>query len=104
MYKLMPKITSPSGYTMDSPGIIRLSDNAQIPFEPGNRDYEKYLTWVEEGNTPEPADEIKPDYRTMRQTEYPSIGDQLDALFHAGLMPRDIAVQIQLVKTKYPKA
>jgi len=36
--------------------IKRISDNALIPFEPDNSDYQKYLKWVAEGNTPEPAD------------------------------------------------
>ena len=37
--------------------IIRLSDNACIPFAPDNTDYQAYLKWVSEGNTPLPADE-----------------------------------------------
>jgi hypothetical protein len=29
-----------------------------IPLNPENADYQKYLDWVAEGNTPEPADEV----------------------------------------------
>ena len=35
--------------------ILRLSDNAIIPTDPGNRDYREYLDWLADGNTPEPA-------------------------------------------------
>ena len=37
--------------------ILRLSDNACIPFDPANTDYQEFLRWCEQGNTPEPADE-----------------------------------------------
>ena len=35
--------------------IQRISDNASIPFDPANTDYQEYLKWVEAGNTPEAA-------------------------------------------------
>ena len=35
--------------------ILRLADNAFIPFDPANTDYAAYLEWVEQGGTPEPA-------------------------------------------------
>lgn len=42
-------------------------------------------------------------YAEKRLREYPTIGDQLDALFHAGIFPDEMAAKIQAVKDKYPK-
>ena len=42
-------------------------------------------------------------YARSRVQEYPPIGDQLDALFKAGVFPADMAAAIQAVKDKYPK-
>jgi len=46
---------------------------------------------------------VPPTYAELRASEYPAIGDQLDALYHAGVFPEDMAAQIQAVKERYPK-
>ena len=52
MYQLQPDF-------MGQPAkcIKRLADNAFIPFDPDNTDYQAYLEWLAEGNVPLPADE-----------------------------------------------
>jgi hypothetical protein len=52
MYKLYK-----SQITSEVSSVIRLSDNACIPFDPANTDYQAYLKWLAEGNEPEPSDE-----------------------------------------------
>ena len=55
MYKLQNAI-SLDGQPTESVAVIRLSDNATIPFDPANTDYQAYLKWLDEGNTFLPAD------------------------------------------------
>jgi hypothetical protein len=43
------------------------------------------------------------EYARNRASAYPEIGDQLDALFHAGVFPPEMASLLQAVKDKYPK-
>jgi len=40
-----------------SNSVERIADNAFIPPDPANTDYQAYLKWLSEGNTPLPADE-----------------------------------------------
>jgi hypothetical protein len=37
--------------------IVLREDGAYIPFDPDNTDYQEYLKWLAEGNSPLPADE-----------------------------------------------
>ena len=37
--------------------IKRIADNAFIPFDPANTDYQQYLAWLDAGNQPQPAEE-----------------------------------------------
>jgi hypothetical protein len=54
MYKLLPDTIMGPAST-----VQRLSDNACIPFDPANTDYQEYLKWLAEGNEPEPADTVQ---------------------------------------------
>ncbi len=51
MYKLINNRFS------NTQSVQRLSDNAFIPFDEANTDYQAYLKWIEKGNQPLPADE-----------------------------------------------
>lgn len=87
VYALYPNVTSIT--ERSELGIIEIKDAG------GNEvaiDRDAVDAWVD------PNAHVYP-----RVKEYPSIGDQLDALFHAGVFPEDMAAQIQAVKDKYPK-
>jgi len=53
MYQLHPEF-------MGKPTCVqRLADNAFIPFDSANTDYQTYLEWIAEGNQPLPAEETE---------------------------------------------
>ena len=54
MYKLIK-----DQYTSQIKAVNKSNENItiSIPLDPDNTDYQAYLKWLEEGNTPEAADE-----------------------------------------------
>ena len=90
-----------------SEAILNLNPNAEFI---ARNEYDQ-ITWLNDTQVI-PRDLIEAevnrlesiiDYRQLRSEEYPSIGDQLDALFKAGAFPDEMAAQIQAIKDKYPK-
>jgi hypothetical protein len=80
-----------------------------------NGDTYNGLDWLDETQSKPTEEEIQAEierlraehertqYQRQRAPEYPAITDQLDALFHAGVFPPEMAAQIQAIKDKYPK-
>jgi hypothetical protein len=52
MYKKLNDLTT----NQEADVIIRKADNASIPKDKANADYQEYLEWLAEGNTPEEAE------------------------------------------------
>lgn len=83
--------------------IQRTLDGAVIPTDPDNSDYKQYLNWVAAGNIPTPADPIPvKSAKELREAEYPSIAEQLDALLEGGATLTALKARVQATKVKYP--
>jgi len=92
--------------------IKRLCPQAEFVIE--NNDYTT-IRWIVEPESIPTLEQIQAEiaviseetqklqYKSLRKAEYPSIGDQLDALYHAVLFPQEMADKIAAVKLKYPK-
>jgi len=77
--------------------------------------YDQTVTWHKPETAPVTVEQIQAEqqrlqqaydwaeYQRNRAREYPSIQEQLDALYHAGVFPAEMAARIQAVKTKYPR-
>ena len=77
------------------PTVVTVDDTAGAFDAQGNKveiDMDLVNAWVD------------PDtYKYNRVAEYPSIGDQLDALWKGGEAATEMLAKVQAVKTKYPK-
>jgi hypothetical protein len=77
--------------------------------------YDQTITWHRPATAPVTLEQIQAEQRRLQQAydwaeyqrnrarEYPSIQEQLDALYHAGVFPAEMAARIQAVKAKYPR-
>jgi len=46
-------------WTGNDVAVTIVGQNISIPFAVGNTDYQEYLEWLADGNTPEPADPVE---------------------------------------------
>jgi len=69
----------------------------------GDIAYDKDENIVEYDKAAVEAHASSKEYITKRAAEYPSIGDQLDALWKGGDAAAEMLAKVQAVKNKYPK-
>lgn len=82
--------------------MARFHTTAQgnVPFTP---EEEAEFDAMEAQHLAEQAELARTKYQRDRAAEYPSIGDQLDALWKGGDAATAMLAQVQAVKNKYPK-
>ena len=87
----------------ESKDLIEKIGGCIIPRDLDNIDYKQFLQDVKEQGIEivEGDDVVTPDYKQQRLSEYPSIEDQLDKIYHTSLTAWKS--DIKAVKDKYPK-
>jgi hypothetical protein len=77
--------------------------------------FDNEITWHKPDTAPVTREQIQAEqqrlqqaydwdeYQRNRASEYPSVQEQLDALYHAGVFPPEMAARIRAVKVKYPR-
>jgi len=60
--------------------VLRLADNVFIPPDLGNVDYQAFLAWQKEGNTPDPAPEPEPASELTPAEKLAAVGLTIDDL------------------------
>ena len=79
---------------------FKVVNNVKIPFTAE----EEKARYAEEAQEELNRQEyLKVKYKDDREKVYPAIGDQLDALYHAGVFPKEMADKIKAVKDANPK-
>jgi hypothetical protein len=86
--------------------IEAINSNAKVVVR-GNDIDSCEIEWLE-GTSEISKEDIKAkissmEYISKRQVEYPSIGDQLDMIYHAGQGGDEFQKAIKAIKDKYPK-
>jgi hypothetical protein len=91
--KVLSKLSAERGYSWRFDGQDPTTEseyNSSVDWH----DASEKITWAE----------IQSElYKLNRADEYPSIGDQLDALWKGGVAAEEMLALVQAVKTKYPK-
>ena len=90
----------------DSKTTQRLLDNAFIPSDPANTDYQRFIQDVaEQGIEIVTGPDIhEPSYQELRAAEYPSLQDQQDMQYWDAINQTTVWQDtISAIKTKYPK-
>jgi len=78
-----------------------INGTMSVPNDPANRHYQELLDWINDGNTPEGADIIEPDYVALRTGPegYAATGEQLGMIADGTQ-----AAHVAEVKAKFPKS